>query len=85
MRTLTIYGVDDFLEQAIQSRAAQQHQSTSQWIIATLRNVLASEQKPETKIYHDLDHLAGGWSVEEAEMFHQNIRIFEKIDEEIWT
>ncbi len=45
---------------------------------------MASEQQPEAKIHHELDHLAGGWSDEETEAFHRNIQIFEKIDEEIW-
>ena len=85
MSTLTIYEVDAHLEQAILSRAAQQHQSASQWVVDTLRYVLESEQPPETKTYHDLDHLAGGWSTEETATFHQNIQIFEKIDEDVWA
>ncbi len=85
MSTLTIHGVDDRLEQAIQLRAAQRHQSASQWVVDALRHVLESDQPPEAKTYHDLDHLAGGWSAEETATFHQNIQIFEKIDEDVWA
>jgi hypothetical protein len=84
MKTLTIYGFDDHLEQAINARAAQQNQSVSQWIVETLRHVLESDQESDMKTYHDLDHLAGGWSKEETERFLQNIQIFEKIDEDVW-
>ena len=84
MRTLTIYGLDDHLEQVINVRAAQEHQSVSQWIVDTLQRVLESDQESGMKTYYDLDHLAGGWSNEETETFLRNIRIFEKIDEDVW-
>jgi plasmid stability protein len=84
MKTLTISGLDDHLEQAINDRAAQHHQSVNQWIVETLRRVLENEQESSERIYHDLDHLAGGWSKQETETFLQNIQIFEKIDEDVW-
>ncbi len=84
MRTLTIYGLNDHLEQASNIYAVQKHQSVSQWIVDTLRRVLESDQESGSKTYHDLDHFAGGWSKEETEAFLQNIRIFEKLDEDVW-
>jgi plasmid stability protein len=84
MKILTIEGIDPSLEQSIKIRAARQHQSVSQWIVTALRQVLETEQESDNGTYHDLDHLAGGWSKEETEEFLQNIEIFEKIDESIW-
>ena len=33
----------------------------------------------------DLSDLAGTWSDEEAEEFEANMRVFEQIDDEMWT
>lgn len=84
MKTLTIEGIDPSLERSIKIRAARQHQSVSQWIVTTLRHVLETEEESDHETYHDLDHLAGGWSKAETEEFLQNVAIFEKIDEGIW-
>ena len=84
MSTLTIYGLDRHLEQAIHARAAQQQQSVNQWIVETLQRILESDQESGLNTYHDLDHLAGGWSQEEAEKCFQDIQIFENIDEDVW-
>lgn len=84
MSTLTIYGLDAHLEQAINARAAQQQQSVNQWIVETLRRVLENDQESGMKTYDDLDHLAGGWSQEETARFLLDIQIFENIDEDVW-
>jgi hypothetical protein len=36
-------------------------------------------------VSHDLDHLAGSWSAEEAKAFEENTKQFEKIDREFWS
>ena len=38
----------------------------------------------EKFIHHDLDYLAGSWSSEEEKIFRKNIKLFEKIDKEMW-
>ncbi len=38
----------------------------------------------EKTIHHDLDSLAGSWSVAEGEMFKENTRAFEQIDQDLW-
>lgn len=35
-------------------------------------------------VYHDLDHLAGSWSVAEEKIFKEDIQLFEQIDKELW-
>ncbi len=35
-------------------------------------------------VYHDLDHLAGTWSEEEAREFQAAIAPFERVDEDLW-
>ena len=38
----------------------------------------------EKLAFHDLDHLAGSWSIAEEEAFEKNTEYFEQIDEELW-
>lgn len=40
--------------------------------------------KPKRLKYHDLDFLIGTWSSKKAEEFDENVKIFEKIDDELW-
>lgn len=35
-------------------------------------------------VYHDLDHLAGSWSLAEEEEFKENTQAFEQIDKDLW-
>ena len=35
-------------------------------------------------VYHDLDHLSGGWSKEESQQFERNLKDQRHIDEDIW-
>ena len=44
-----------------------------------------TEYNQTIKQYHELDHLAGTWSAEEARLFQKNTADFEKIDEDLWT
>lgn len=39
----------------------------------------------EKRTYHDLDHLAGTWSEEDAKNFRENTKYFEQIDEDLWS
>jgi hypothetical protein len=79
MKTITILGIDSALERAIKSKAKMESLSANQWILQALRKVTGLNKEPVYKIYHDLDHLAGGWSREETEAFLKNTEIFEKI------
>lgn len=38
----------------------------------------------EKTIYHDLDHLAGTWTLEEEKSFKEGTKYFEQIDEDLW-
>ena len=40
--------------------------------------------KGKRKKIHDLDNLANTWSEKDAQMFDQNIQLFESIDKELW-
>lgn len=38
----------------------------------------------EKPIHHDLDHLAGSWTLKEEKEFKENTLPFEQIDKELW-
>jgi hypothetical protein len=84
MKTITIRGIDPGLDQVIKFQAKQNNLSVNQWILQALKKVTGVGKEPIFKKYHDLDHLAGGWSEEEARTFLKNTQIFEKIDEDVW-
>jgi hypothetical protein len=84
MKTITIRRVDSGLDRLIKSQAKQNNLSVNQWILQTLKKVTGIGKKPVFKKHSDLDALAGGWSKEEANAFHKNTQIFERIDEDIW-
>jgi hypothetical protein len=35
-------------------------------------------------VYHDLDYLAGSWSVTDEKNFKENTQFFEQIDKDLW-
>jgi hypothetical protein len=48
------------------------------------RQLALTPSHPSTRQYHDLDHLAGTWSTEEADLFLQDLADFAVIDPELW-
>ncbi len=84
MKTISLRGIDPETDRVIKARALQDNLSVNQWILQALKKVTGTGKEPRFKKYHDLDHLAGTWSKEEATEFSKTMRMFEKIDEEIW-
>lgn len=54
-------------------------------IIKFIEQGIGYAPKGKRKVYHDLDHLAGTWSEQEAQDFEKNIKAFESIDKELWS
>ena len=71
MRQITIRNIPDEVKKMVQKEAAQKGVSLNKAIISLLERA-ARTKAPERKkrvLYHDLDHLAGLWSREEAAEF----------------
>ena len=85
MKTITIRGIDERLNTALKTHALKENQSLNQWVLQALRKMTGMQKEPIFKKYHDLDCLAGGWDDEETKAFHENTRLFEKIDKDIWA
>lgn len=84
MKSITIRGIDAELDAAIKEQASRSRQSVNQWLVEALKKITGMAKEPVFKKYNDLDGLAGTWSKQEAEAFLADIKIFEKIDKDIW-
>jgi hypothetical protein len=84
MKSITIRGIDVELDAAIKDQAVRSRQSVNQWLIESLKKLTGKSKEPVFKKYNDLDALAGGWSKQETKDFLADIKIFEKIDKDIW-
>ena len=85
MKQLTVRGVDPQLEFRLKQEAQRRGLSMNRTVLAMLRQTLGlahAEGKPRE--YHDLDHLAGKWSKEEADAFDKTLKEIRRIDPEIW-
>lgn len=84
MATMTLRGIDDTISGALKARAQQEDSSVNTVMLKILKEALGIEKKKRTAKYHDLDHLAGTWSQQEAEAFKQATAVFESVDENLW-
>jgi hypothetical protein len=84
MKTLTLRGIDDTLENALKKASKKSHTSINKTAIRLLKEALGLEKK-QFKEYHDLDHLSGTWTEEDYKEFMDATADFSKIDEELWT
>lgn len=66
-------------------REAKEHKiSVNQLILKLVEQGVGYSDKPKRVIHHDLDFLIGAWSAKESKDFEERIKIFEKIDQELW-
>ncbi len=87
MKQITIRSIPDAVKKTVQKEAAQKGMSLNKAIISLLERTVAGTKAPEKKkrvLYHDLDHLAGLWSREEAAEFDKNLKTQRKVDAELW-
>ena len=85
MKAITLRNLPPEVAKTIQQRAKQKKTSANKAVISLLEESLGKKpQKKETVRYHDLDHLAGSWTKEEAEEFDKLIAEQRTIDPELW-
>ncbi|HHT9137432.1 MAG: hypothetical protein Q6358_08900 [Candidatus Brocadiales bacterium] len=84
MATMTIRGIDNEISKLLKEHAKSEGISVNALLLKMVKESLGIEKKRRTKIYHDLDHLAGTWSEKDLKEFQKNIEDFERIDNEIW-
>ena len=82
---LSIRGVDEKLSAALKREAARRDTSVNKTIIRLLAEAVGTASRQERPaVNHELDHLSGVWTEEDAAEFGAAAACFEEIDEEMW-
>jgi len=82
MAAITLRNLPAEIDAAIRQRAQQDGVSLNQAVIRLLGETI---HPPKNKTYHDLDHLAGIWSKEEADEFDAILAEQRQIEPSSWT
>jgi hypothetical protein len=85
MKAITLRNLPPDVTRAIQQRAKQNKTSVNKAVIGLLEESLGKKPGKKEKVrYHDLDHLIGTWTKEEADAFDKLIAEQRTIDPELW-
>lgn len=77
-------GIPDHMIALLKKEAKRLNTSVNALILKIIERGLGITHERTRPIYHDLDHLAGTWSSEDAINFQENTKFFEQIDEDLW-
>jgi hypothetical protein len=84
MAAITLRNIPPKLQEVIQKRAGADGLSLNKTVLRMLEE--ATGQRPAgRKLHHDLDHLAGTWSEEEAAAFEAALIEQRGLDPELWS
>ncbi len=83
MKTITLRDIPKPIADIIQERAARYGASLNKTVIDLLSQAIEAGQTKRRR-YHDLDHLVGTWSDEEADAFNEVLREQRTIDQKLW-
>ncbi len=85
MKAITLRNIPAEVAKAIEHKAKESHASMNRAVVLLLEERLGiGAAKKKERVYHDLDHLIGTWSKEEADAFDKSLREQRKIDPEMW-
>jgi len=85
MKTMTVRGIDDALDEKLKQMARESGVSINQFVIDTLKRQMGLvKEKKFTAVHDDLDHLFGRWSEEEFESIQGKIDSERVLDKELW-
>ena len=85
MKATTVRNLPPEVARAIRERAANGRTSSNRAIIDLLEKAIGRKRpKKAQDAHHDLDHLAGAWSTEEAKRFEAALSEQRTIDPELW-
>jgi len=85
MKQIALRGISDELLQTVRKEAERKGMSLNKAIIALLERSVGTKvpEKKKRVMYHDLDHLAGRWSREEAASFDETSKAQRKVDADL--
>ncbi len=85
MKAITLRNLPPEVAKTVQQRAKQKRTSVNRAVIELLEESIGGKAKKKEKVrYHDLDHLAGTWTKEEADEFDKIVKSFRTIDPDLW-
>ena len=86
MKQITIRGIPGEVEKVGKKEAERKGMSLNKAFISLLEKAagIKKEAKKKKSLYHDLDHLCGIWTKEEAKAFERNLELQREIDEDLW-
>ena len=87
MKVITVRNLPPRVEKAIRAKAKRERRSLNQTVVSLLEEATAVKAKPkDTKptIHHDLDHMFGVWSREEADEFDASLKESRAVDPKDW-
>ncbi len=86
MKQITLRSIPDEVKKTVQREAEKKGVSLNKAIISLLERAVGTKppEKKKKVLYHDLDHLAGLWSREEAATFDKSLKAQRKVDSELW-
>jgi hypothetical protein len=84
VKAITVRNVPPRLAQAIRRRAKERGLSLNKAIITILEESIGEGRQERRRDYHDLDHLFGTWTAEDAETFDADLSNQRRIDPELW-
>lgn len=85
MSNFNLRNVPHAVMSSLKKKATKQKISVNSLILQIVEQDLGFTHQIKKNVFHDLDYLAGTWSEEDEKNFEQNVKIFEKIDEELWS
>jgi plasmid stability protein len=86
MKQITLRSIPENVKKTVKKEAARKGVSLNKAIISLLEKAVGGKttEKKKKALYHDLDHLAGLWSREEAADFDKSLKTQRKVDAELW-
>lgn len=84
MKSITIHGLSDELDEMIRKQAEKQNTSLNKTIKALLEEALGLNKKGKPDHSKDFDDLFGIWTKQDAEEFNNATAQFERIDHQDW-
>ena len=86
MKQITLRDIPPEVKKTVQREAERKGLSLNKAFISLLEQAVGGKASGKKKrvLYHDLDHLAGLWSREEAAAFDKNLKAQRKVDTELW-
>jgi len=84
MKSISIHGLDDVLDEKIKEKALRQGTSLNKTIKRLLEEAIGLKPKDTEERRQEYADLFGLWSAKDLKDFNESIRDFDQIDEKDW-